>query len=408
MPRAAALVTALAATAALLVPVADSAPSRSTSEEGPQIYLIASDGSGQTAITPSAGPNDGPDWSPDGTKLAISSQRDGNWEIYVMGTDGNGATRLTTNRSADDARPAWSPDGSKIAFHSDRTGDYEIYVMNADGSGQTNLTLERSSDDFAPTWSPDGTKIAFQSEGDLYVMNADGSLQTRLTSGADNDLSPDWSPDGSKIAFTGGGSSGFFVDVINSDGSGRTRLTSSAGDYYPEWSPDGTKIAFSSLGAVAGRVAVMNADGTGTTILTNVRKRIDYEAAWAPDGTRLAFAAFYDRVAPEVLVLARSPQRAIKQRSVQLQVACSESCGLRASGVVAIAGQRRAIRLRSATASIEAYSVKQLKLRLPASALRRISATLARGKRVRAVISVRAVDRFGNARTRTKRVKLKR
>jgi Tol biopolymer transport system component len=407
MPRAAALVATLAATAALLVPVADSAPSRCSSEDGPQFYLIAADGSGQTSITPSAGANDGPDWSPDGTKLAISSQRDGNWEIYVMGSDGNGATRLTTNRSADDARPAWSPDGSKIAFHSDRTGDYEIYVMNADGSGQTNLTLERSSDDLAPTWSPDGTKIAFQSGGDIYVMNADGSLQTRLTSGPDNDVSPDWSPDGSKIAFTGG-ATGSFIDVINPDGSGRMRLTSSAGDYYPEWSPDGTKIAFSSLGAAADRVAVMNADGTGTTILTNVRKRIDYEAAWAPDGTRLAFAAFYDRVAPEVLVLARSPQRAVKQKSVQLQVACSESCGLRTSGLVAIAGQKRAIRLRGATASIEAYSVKQLKLRLPASALRRISATLARGKRVQVVISVRAVDRFGNARTSTKRVKLKR
>ena len=407
MPRAAALVAMLAATAALLVPVADSAPSRSTAEDGPQIYLIAADGSGQTSITSSADANDGPDWSPDGTKLAISSQRDGNWEIYVMGSDGNGATRLTTNRSADDARPAWSPDGSKIAFHSDRTGDYEIYVMNADGSGQTNLTLERSSDDFAPTWSPDGTKIAFQSEGDLFVMNADGSLQTRLTSGPDVDLSPDWSPDGSKIAFTGG-TTGCFIDVINPDGSGRTRLTSSAADYYPEWSPDGTKIAFSSLGAAAGRLAVMNADGTGTTFLTNVRKTDRLRGRLGSGWDEARVRRLYDRVAPEVLVLARSPQRAVRQKSVQVQVACSEACGLRASGVVAIAGQRRTIRLRGATASIEAYSVKQLKLRLPASSLRRISATLARGKRVQAVISVRGVDRFGNSRTRTKRVKLKR
>ena len=407
MPRAAALVAMLAATAALLVPVADSAPSRSTAEDGPQIYLIAADGSGQTSITSSADANDGPDWSPDGTKLAISSQRDGNWEIYVMGSDGNGATRLTTNRSADDARPAWSPDGSKIAFHSDRTGDYEIYVMNADGSGQTNLTLERSSDDFAPTWSPDGTKIAFQSEGDLFVMNADGSLQTRLTSGPDVDLSPDWSPDGSKIAFTGG-TTGYFIDVVNPDGSGRTRLTTSAADYYPEWSPDGTKIAFSSLGGAAGPARRHERRRHGHNV-SHERPQADrLRGRLGPDGTRLAFAGLYDRVAPEVLVLARSPQRAVRQKSVQVQVACSEACGLRASGVVAIAGQRRTIRLRGATASIEAYSVKQLKLRLPASALRRISATLARGKRVQAVISVRGVDRFGNSRTRTKRVKLKR
>jgi Tol biopolymer transport system component len=86
----------------------------------------------------------------------------------------------------------------KIAFSSDRDGNTEIYVMNAqDGSNQTNLTMNPAFD-FDPSWSPDGTKIAFSSDRDgnteIYVMNAqDGSNQARLTdNAAASDALPDW------------------------------------------------------------------------------------------------------------------------------------------------------------------------------------------------------------------------
>ncbi len=91
-------------------------------------------------------------WSPDGRRIAFTSDRDGNAEIYVMNADGSGQTRLTDNSAWDDA-PQWSPDGKRIAFESDRDGDDEIYVMNADGSGQTNLT-NNSAYDAGPHWSP--------------------------------------------------------------------------------------------------------------------------------------------------------------------------------------------------------------------------------------------------------------
>jgi Tol biopolymer transport system component len=108
----------------------------------------------------------------EGTKIAFTSDRDVNKEIYVMNAqDGSNQTRLTDNAASDEF-PSWSPDGTKIAFTSDRDGNKEIYVMNAqDGSNQTNLTLDPATDEF-PSWSPDGTKIAFVTGAEIYVMNA--------------------------------------------------------------------------------------------------------------------------------------------------------------------------------------------------------------------------------------------
>ena len=65
-----------------------------------------------------------------------------------------GRGRLTDNQ-ADDFQPAWSPDGSRMAFVSDRDGNFEVYVMSADGSGQARLT-NNPADDIEPAWCPDG------------------------------------------------------------------------------------------------------------------------------------------------------------------------------------------------------------------------------------------------------------
>jgi len=231
-------------------------------------------------------------------KIAFTTNRDGNTEIYVMNADGSDQTNLTNN-PANDANAAWSADGAKIAFT--RNSDHpnccrdDIYVMNADGSGQTGLTTGPGSH-FRPTWSPDGTKIAFDTgrDGEIYVMNADGSGQTNITNDPATDVSPAWSPDGTKIVFSGlRGGVPADIYVMNADGSGVIPLTDDPGGAArPNWSPDGTKIAFDTNRDGPSRIYTMNSDGSGQTRVTQIGS--DIEPAWSPDGTKIAFESGFE------------------------------------------------------------------------------------------------------------------
>src|SRR5262249_32235484 len=135
-------------------------------------------------------------------KIAFTSDRDGNQEIYVMNPDGSGQTRLT-NYPASDNSPSWSPNGTKIAFMSLRSGYWAIWVMNANGSNPT--FVHAADPTSALSWSPNGTKILYQSvaaDGSpaIGVVNVDGSAAAVLTNNVGADVKADWSPEGT-IAF---------------------------------------------------------------------------------------------------------------------------------------------------------------------------------------------------------------
>ena len=254
-----------------------------------EIYIMDSDGTALSKLTNNNYGDGSPDWSPDGSKIVFTSYRDGgDSEVFVMNVDGTGIVQLTDNSTFDGA-PKWSPDGRKMVFVSDRDGeDTELYVMNSDGTSVRRLT-SNSSDDRWARWSPDGNRIVFHSyrdgeDLDIYVMNSDGSGVVSLTNHSEHDAAPSWSPDGEKIAFMSGrDGEDFEIFVMNADGSGVVQLTDNTSyDGAPVWSSDGRRIAFTSIRDGNDRdIYVMNTDGTGVVQLTD-NSSDDWASSWSP------------------------------------------------------------------------------------------------------------------------------
>jgi WD40-like Beta Propeller Repeat/Dipeptidyl peptidase IV (DPP IV) N-terminal region len=238
------------------------------------LFRMKDDGSSVTDLTPEADGEDGV-ISPGGTRIAFTSYRSGNRDIYLMDPDGNHVTQITHDPE-DDHQPAWSPDGSKIAFASTRAGlGTQVWVMNADGTGATQITAEGG---FQPAWSPDGQEIAFSRvvklclfdvcSAHIFVAKPNGESATDISGSGDKiDYDPAWSPDGTRIAFEENRN----IWIMEADGSGRVQLTgqeSFVQDFAPIWSPDGSKIAFERSLNTA-QIFVMNADGSHLTNLSN-------------------------------------------------------------------------------------------------------------------------------------------
>lgn len=238
-----------------------------------------------TATTPSNKSNEG--------RIAFQSNRDGDYEIYVMNSDGSGVVNLTNN-TANDYRPTWSPDGKFIAFYTDRDGNEELYMMNID-SGEVARLTNHPAKDWHPSWSPDGNYITFVSYrdskyGHVYVMNIASREVVRPTSPSrGSDSFPAWSPDSGRIAFMYWGDGNQEIYTMNADGSEWVRLTNNQiADSQPSWSPDGSDIAFMSARDENDEIYLMNADGSEQKRLTNNPAK-DWVPAWSPDGTRLTF-----------------------------------------------------------------------------------------------------------------------
>ncbi len=210
---------------------------------GGQTVVFISDRAGQSDVfsiplmggqpanltqTPSA-QEDTPVFSPDGSAIAFASDRDGDWSIYLMDSDGtNVRPALSDYAGTDEVHPTFTPDGLALTFSSNRAdGNWDIYTAAIGGNTWTRLTADPAADRF-PTLSADGRMIAFRSERDgnseIYLMDADGSNLRRVTDNPAFDGYPSIIPDGSGVVFVSNRSGGQNVYVVNWAGEGLTAL----------------------------------------------------------------------------------------------------------------------------------------------------------------------------------------
>ncbi|MGI9659655.1 MAG: hypothetical protein ACR2OD_12155 [Gaiellaceae bacterium] len=235
-----------------------------------------------------------PAWSPDGERIAFSSNRRNplNFDIWVMRRDGKGQRRVTAS-VANDVEPTWAPDGRRVAFSSDRVrGDFDLWTANLKGGGQGRLTSSEGND-IDPAWSPTGRAIAFASDRDggnfdIWLLDLVSGAERRVTGGSHQDFEPAWSADGTTLSFhrypkTGGSANVRFLR-ISPTSSGL--LTARGGDELaPSWSPDGRRVVFQSRGGCtlicAFDLWLHNVERATSKRLTRGRSR-DTRPVWQP------------------------------------------------------------------------------------------------------------------------------
>jgi Tol biopolymer transport system component len=190
--------------------------------------------------------------SPDRSTIAFSSNRGGDFDLYLMDADGTDLRRISSGPGAD-GDPAWTPDGRRLIFTSARSGSSQIYSIAVDGTDLHPLTTAGGGNS-APTVSPDGRTIAFVSGRDgndeIYRMDVDGGNQTNLSATRERETAPRFLASGDLAYAAEVRHNGFQVVRVPADGTPAITLATSATPITAfAVSADGTRLAI-----VAGRV----------------------------------------------------------------------------------------------------------------------------------------------------------
>ena len=235
--------------------------------------------------------------SPDGLHIAFLSNRSGADELFVIATDGTGERQLTTTPD-DKSALAWTPDGKQILYSAFANDTSHLFAINVDGTSQREIAKVPGR---APTLSPDQTKLLYMSgtwtATRLMISAPDGSSPQTITDGSSIAWNSHWSPDGKRIAFTSriDPQGELTIFVMNADGTERRQLShfaaGSGNAQWPVWSPDGKQMAIQVNGPREHDAHIWIIDATtgdAHKLAAHDQPYLDETPSWFPDGRSLA------------------------------------------------------------------------------------------------------------------------
>lgn len=253
------------------------------------IYVVDARGGNPIKLTANTAADYHPVWFPDGTSLAFTSERSGEASIWKIGQFGGGATLILKNASY----PAVSPDGNYIAFsRAGKKGNLRIGVASLKSPLNQNILTDDEDglwDHRYASWSPDGKLICYSAQQNLWIIPPSGGKARRLTSEGRMDSDPEWSCDGSRIYFSSYRDGPLALWRVSLDGSGLQRLTTGTGcENAPTLSRDGSRFVYAAR-KIRRNLIIRNMLSGEEAMLPGLSD--DYMATLAPDGRAVVYAS---------------------------------------------------------------------------------------------------------------------
>jgi len=268
--------------------------------------------------------NTGPSINPNGTKIAMMSDRKGYADIYLISvSDGKVIKKLVSGQRTPDLeelkwlnpRLSWSPDGEKIVMAVKSSGKDALIIVNTKTKKRKKYTFDECNELFSAAWSPDGKQIAFiglnNDRTDLYLFHLKKKKLTRLTNDWASDFEPNWSPDSKKIVFA----SQRNINNTDMDSDELTNWSTSPynqtdlyvcdvktgeisqltetpwNENYPAWAHTQNKIIYTSDAHGISNLYILDLDSNSHIPVTNVLTGV-FQPSLSQDDSRLVFAGY--------------------------------------------------------------------------------------------------------------------